>query len=838
MAGAFDLGAAKAKILFDDSQYQKGIKRVKGQNAEASKSFNAVGVAAAAGAALIVAGLISSIKKANEFQKAFANVRTLVDETKVNTKAMQKELLNLDARLGSSLDLTKGLYQALSAGVEPARAVMFVGEAAKFAKAALTDTFAAVDVLTTVLNAYELEAIEATRVSDVLFQTIKLGKITGQELASSLGSVIPTASTLGIEIEDLGAAIAVMTKQGVDSFKTVTQLQALFNAFIKPSTAMVEKFKELGIESGSVLAKTEGLAGILKFLQDATDGNIEKMGELLPNVRALKGALSLTGKQADNFAETLIQMQDAAGSTQEAFEKQELTFETLGNKVEKLQIKIGNAFLPVLFQLSQALGAIVKAGQIVAPILQIILDAIGSFVKTIGTGFGEILTEISTAFGELTSDLKLNVSIFDILAIILKVVNINFVVGLKIIRNMIKLLINLVMIGKDTIDVFVTLGKAIFQPKKWKEVGQTVKDLGGSIKKLAVDAIADWADIGITIAKEFEKLDDGAKIQAGKWEDIWNDAINDMKGNFDDLGKKTDDTGKKIEKELTPKEKLRLKWIQFQKDFLSGWEETGSKVLEVVNFFLGQIKDAVGSISSIIQMFFQNDLEALVAANEEKIIELEEQKELELLSLQDQRDRGAITEEEFAEKKAAIEKKMDDKILKQKEENKAKENAAKEKAFKANQANQIAQAWINFAIGTIAAWVGAVQALAWIPVVGPGLAIAMGAVMTGLLLGTTIAQTVAISQQKFIPERARGGRISGTAIMNEEGPEAVHLPDGSIVVPADITAAAIGAAGGMQGSTQINISFAGAKIADDMSLRKVTEYVRKELSKELRVARG
>ena len=39
MAGTFDLGAAKAKIFFDDSQYTKGVKTVKGQNAGMTKGF-------------------------------------------------------------------------------------------------------------------------------------------------------------------------------------------------------------------------------------------------------------------------------------------------------------------------------------------------------------------------------------------------------------------------------------------------------------------------------------------------------------------------------------------------------------------------------------------------------------------------------------------------------------------------------------------------------------------------------------------------------------------------------------------------------------------------------
>ena len=49
----------------------------------------------------------------------------------------------------------------------------------KLAKGGFTDGAKAVDVLTTAINAYGLEASDATRVSDLLITTQNLGKTTG-----------------------------------------------------------------------------------------------------------------------------------------------------------------------------------------------------------------------------------------------------------------------------------------------------------------------------------------------------------------------------------------------------------------------------------------------------------------------------------------------------------------------------------------------------------------------------------------------------------------------------------------------------------------------------------
>ena len=173
---AFLAGAIIGKAILDASKWIAGGKKVGKSNNLLTGSIKALGKTMIGTGALIGTALTASVVKANEFEKAFSNVRTLIDETQVNTARMKNELLGLDSRLGSAKNLTEGLYQALSAGVEPAKAVQFVGESAKFAKAALVDTNTAVDVITTSLNAYGLNAKKAGKISDILFKTIKFGK--------------------------------------------------------------------------------------------------------------------------------------------------------------------------------------------------------------------------------------------------------------------------------------------------------------------------------------------------------------------------------------------------------------------------------------------------------------------------------------------------------------------------------------------------------------------------------------------------------------------------------------------------------------------------------------
>ena len=85
------------------------------------------------------------------------------------------------------------------------------------------------DVLTTILNAYGLEATEVTNVSDMLIQTQNLGKTTVAELSSAMGKVIPTANANSVALDQLCTGYAIMTANGVATAESTTYMNSMLN---------------------------------------------------------------------------------------------------------------------------------------------------------------------------------------------------------------------------------------------------------------------------------------------------------------------------------------------------------------------------------------------------------------------------------------------------------------------------------------------------------------------------------------------------------------------------------------------------------------------------------
>jgi len=356
---AFQAGVIEGQLRIDGKQFQifarqvnTAQKQMAGQAGTTGGAFKgmwkqmAVGLGIAGGVALAIRAINNqfkdTIRKGREFEKEWANVTTMLSISERETRKMKDELLKLSPTLGDTTDLAKGMYQVLSASIEPAKAIEFLGESAKSAKAGVTDTKTAVDALTTVINAYGMEAEDVTDVSDIMFQTVKRGKLTYEELAHSLGTCVTPASEVGVGFKEVAAAVATMTRRGIDAQTATMQLRQVFMSILGASDEVKKYARDLGFEFSATALKTKGLSGFMKDLRDATGGNSEIMKKFVQNVRALNAVMVLAGESATDFRKDLDLMEQASGSTEEAFQKQmksmDFWMDTATVTVDKLKI--------------------------------------------------------------------------------------------------------------------------------------------------------------------------------------------------------------------------------------------------------------------------------------------------------------------------------------------------------------------------------------------------------------------------------------------------------------------------------------------------------------------
>ena len=316
-------------------------------------------------AAAIYAG---PIKSAQEYESALAKVSTIADSTKVPMEAMSQEIMALSNTTGiAATALADDVYNAISAGQDTADAVNFVSYSSKLAKAGFAESAQTLDVLTTILNAYGLEADKVGMVSDMLIQTQNKGKVTVAELSSVMGKIIPTAKSNGVALEQITAGYAVMTAKGIAAAETTTYMNSMLNELGKSGTTADKALRAAaGKGFKDLMAEGKSLSEVLNILQEDAGKGGKSLADVFGSAEAGKAAVTLLSDGVEGFNQQVENMRAASegvGATQTAFELMEQTTEAkmqkAKNSISNLMTVIGQTFLPIIGDVAEAITPVI-----------------------------------------------------------------------------------------------------------------------------------------------------------------------------------------------------------------------------------------------------------------------------------------------------------------------------------------------------------------------------------------------------------------------------------------------------------------------------------------------
>ena len=363
-----------------------------------------VSVASAASAAALGA----SVKLASDYTDAVAKVGTVADLQSVPLEKLRDDMLQLSTETGRGAgEIADATYQAISASVDTADAVSFVGTSVGLAKAGFLETADAVDVLTTIINAYGLEASDAARLSDILIQTQNDGKTTVNELSQSMGQVIPLASAYGVNIENLAASYAQLTKNGVATAQAGTYLKSMLNELGDSGSDVGEILKsKTGKSFGQLMNDGMSLGDVLGILNDSVNGDSEALAGLWSSSEAGTGALSILSSGVGAFNDELENMQDSTGNVADALDTLSTPSakaqESL-NAVKNVGIELGSAALeaiaPLLEQLAETVKSLAERFSDLSPATQTVIVAVMGILAALGPVIiiiGQLITAVGT----------------------------------------------------------------------------------------------------------------------------------------------------------------------------------------------------------------------------------------------------------------------------------------------------------------------------------------------------------------------------------------------------------------------------------------------------------
>lgn len=365
----------------------------------------------------IIAAGTASGKMAMDFEDSMANINTLLDDTK-NLGTYEDAIKRLSSETGKDLGtMGTGMYQAISSlGDGGEEIVKIFDTMAKSSKAGGAEVSDSVSLIAAGMKGYnQVDGETAKKISDLAFQTAKLGVTTFPEMAKSMQPLFPLANSLNISYEELFGTMATLTGVTGNTAEVSTQMKAVFTALMKPTGDMQALIEKYGYSNGQAMIESEGLTGVLSILKNETGGQSDKLGKLIGSTEAITAVTALSGSQFDTFKDKLNAMSDATGATEAAYGKLDTKGDQLRKTVNNIKIaavEFGQELLPAVQPLleegtkllkkvseldEEEKGLIIRTAGIAAaagPVLNVGGKAISAVGKA-SSGIGKLVKDIS-----------------------------------------------------------------------------------------------------------------------------------------------------------------------------------------------------------------------------------------------------------------------------------------------------------------------------------------------------------------------------------------------------------------------------------------------------------
>ena len=290
-----------------------------------------------------------------DFETSLQTIVGLVGIAQVQVDEWRKSILELGPAVAvGPVELAEAMFFITSAGARGAEALDILTSSARAATAGLGETKDVAFAVVSSINAYGSAAITAAEATDILVKTVREGNLAAADLAGALGQILPTAVAAGVELHEVGAAVAALTRSGLGATEAITSIRGVLVAMNRATEEGVVALKKANLTFRDLrdIIDKEGLLVGLNALRDAVKGDVEALTNILGRVEATNAVLALTGPQAASVARIFESLADSTGALDEAFkavaETGRVELNSVLSELQGLMIQFGEVVLPPL----------------------------------------------------------------------------------------------------------------------------------------------------------------------------------------------------------------------------------------------------------------------------------------------------------------------------------------------------------------------------------------------------------------------------------------------------------------------------------------------------------
>lgn len=242
---------------------------------ESARNVNAIGAATGIAA---LAGMREWVKVGAEFGKQTTYMYSIAEKKagytidKMRNKAMDVGV----STMFSTTEISKAMTSMAQAGQDVEQIYKNVNSVAVLAAATMSDIYSSASTMNDIMIGFNIPATEqnSMRVADIITKSINDSNIQLADFGESMKYIIPTATSLGISLEEVSAMISTIGNAGIKGSMAGTNLENLMR-YLAKATGAEGKNKQL-----SALA----MLGLTPQDLVNSTGQLKSMAEIIPMI--------------------------------------------------------------------------------------------------------------------------------------------------------------------------------------------------------------------------------------------------------------------------------------------------------------------------------------------------------------------------------------------------------------------------------------------------------------------------------------------------------------------------------------------------------------------------
>lgn len=369
------------------------------------KGTSTLGKTMTKGLTVPIAGLGTiSTKTFMDFEKQMNRVKAISGATGKDFEAMEKQAIDLGASsVFSATEVAQAQEELASQGFSVNEIMAAMPGLLDLAAVSGGDLAMSAQAVGSGMNQFAIEGKDAIRVADVYARAAADTNAETADMAEAMKYAGPVANSLGLNLEETAAAIGIMSDAGIKGSQAGTSLRTGLARMAKPTEAMEEKMKELGLSFFDSQGKIKPLDQIIGELQGSFKGLTKEQKlaatETLFGKNAMSGMLALVESSPGEFKKLEDSLVNSSGAAKTMADTMNSglagAFEELSGKLETAGIIIGEKLAPHIENLSNWIGSLIDKFNALSPEQQdqivkwgLILAALGPVLWIFGKIIG------------------------------------------------------------------------------------------------------------------------------------------------------------------------------------------------------------------------------------------------------------------------------------------------------------------------------------------------------------------------------------------------------------------------------------------------------------------